>query len=430
MMIMVSCQTDFEDIKYNDGNADFTRVVAVGGAHLAGYSDRALYREAQSNSIPAILATRFSFVNGGLFTQPLVYPGLGIGIAGNAKYVLNQVLDPCLTGTILLAQPAAANGDISNYNWIGNQFIYNNQSVPNTRIGDLTRQSFGDPSPFLGNPLYARFATQPGVSTISGDALLLNPTFVLIWMGMEDIYNYARSGGEEGGDSITDPAVFNDKFTNLINELTSLDAKGVVMNIPGLAAIPFFTEFPYNGLQLTAAAAASLNALYEVVDSAITFTPGANPYVIADASSLTGRRPIEQGEYILLNVSRDSINCQGWGTTVPIDERYVLDADEVAEINAAITAYNVTIATQAAINGLAMTNMNVFYSTMKFGALFNGVNYSSEYLYGGAFSTDGYHPSQRGSALLSNEIVNTINRYYSAKIPLADVNAYQGIVFP
>ncbi|MDQ3050191.1 MAG: hypothetical protein M3Q95_04825 [Bacteroidota bacterium] len=429
-MIATSCQTDFDDIKYNNGDANFSRVVAVGGSHLAGYSDRALYLEAQSNSIPAILANRFSFVEGGTFIQPLVKPGIGIGIKGNARYELENIINPCLTGTIVAAQPVAPAGDISNYNWLGSFINYNNLAVPNTRIGDLTNQSYGDPSPFLGNPLYARFASMPGTSTISGDALLLNPSFLVIWMGMEDVYNYARTGGEEGGDSITDPAKFSTKFENLLEEMTSLNAEGVVMNIPGPATIPFFTEVAFNGLHLNVTQAANLNALYAIVDSTITFTAGTNPYIISDPLFPTGRRPIRNGEFILMSVSLDSINCQGWGTTVPIPERYILDADEVADVNAAINAYNAIITTNAAINGLALANMNAFYTTLAKNNLFNGVNYSSEYLYGGAFSTDGFHPSQRGNALLANEIVTTINRVYSSKIPLADVNSYPGIKFP
>ena len=430
MIVSSSCKTDFEEITYSDGNADFSRLVVVGGSHLAGYSDRALYLEAQSNSIPAILSTRFAFVGGGVFNQPLAKPGVGIGISGNAKYVLNLVPDPCQTGTILMAQPSAATGDISNYTWLGDLITYNNLAVPNTRIGDLTRQSFGDPSPFLGNPLYARFASEPGTSTISGDALLLNPTFIMVWMGMDDVFNYARTGGELGGDSITDPAIFSTKYTNLINQMTSLNAEGVLINIPGLSTIPFFTEFPYNGLQLTAEEAADLNALYAVVDPSISFSAGANSYVIEDAASPTGRRAINQGEYILLSVSRDSINCQGWGTTVPIKARFVLDQNEAADITAAINAYNAAITACAADKGLALCNMNAFYTTLNQGVSFNAVNYSAEYLYGGAFSTDGYHPSQRGCALMANEILNTINRFYSANIPLADVNAYSGIIFP
>jgi lysophospholipase L1-like esterase len=97
---------------------------------------------------------------------------------------------------------------------------------------------------------------------------------------------------------------------------------------------------------------------------------------------------------------------------------------------AAITAFNATISLHASNHDLALVDMNSFYKTLQATILFNNVNYSSVYLHGGAFSTDGYHPTQRGCALMANEIVSTINRFYSAKIPLADVNAYPGIIFP
>ncbi len=427
---MSACKTDFDDVNYYDGDADFTSLVVIGGSHMAGYMDRALYLEAQSNSIPAIMATRLSFIGGKQMIQPIVYPGVGIGISGNSKFVLQQVTDPCLAGNLLVAQPITATGDASNYAWLGDQITYNNLAVPNTRIADVTRQSFGYPNPAVGNLLYARFASEPGTSTILGDALLQNPTFVMVWLGMEDVYNYARSGGEEGHDSITSYSEFSSYYNDLVNQLTSLNAGGILLNIPYPSSIPFFTSIPYNGLQLTAAEASDLNLLYSGVDSTISFTAGNNPFVIADTEEPTGRRFIKPGEYILLSVSRDSINCQDWGRIVPIPENYILDEDEVNDIVAAINYFNGVIASAAASENLALADMNAYFNTLKSGILFNNFNFSAQYLDGGAFSTDGYHPSQRGGALITNEIITSVNRFYNAKIPMADVNAYTGIIFP
>lgn len=429
-VIIGSCKTSFDEIKYTEGTADFSRVVAIGGSHFAGYSDRALYLEAQSNSIPAILATRFAFAGGGVFNQPLVNPGVGIGNLGNSKYVLQIVPDPCSTGTVTLAMPLATTGDNSNYNWLGNNVPFNNLSVPNTRIKNLTNQSYGDPSPFLGNPLYARFASNPSSSTITGDALLIIPTFVMVWMGVEDVYNYARTGGDEGGDSITNAANFDLLYNNLIVELTSLQGKGVLLNIPSIHSFPFFTNIGYNSLQLNAQQATQLTALYAGVDSTITFQAGNNNYVIADPDAPSGRRKIKAGEYILSSTPLDSINCQGWGTTLPIPERYVLDSLEVSKIKNAIILFNSTITVAAATNGLVVCDVQMALSKMESGMLFNGVNYSTDYLTGGIFSTDGFHFSQRGSAIIANEVVKTINNSYNSKIPQVDVNSFDGIVFP
>ena len=425
-----ACKTSFDEVRFSDGSADFTRVVAVGGSHLAGYSDRALYREAQSNSIPSILATRFAFANAGPFVQPLVNPGPGIGINGNAKYTLQYVAEPCGNGNTVLALPSAPSGDATNLNWIGNLSLFNNLAVPNTRIKNITDQTYGNPSPFLGNPLYARFASNPGSSTITGDALQQNPTFTIVWLGMEDVFNYARSGGREGNDSVSQASRFDLLLTNFASEIASVGAGGIILNIPDIDAFPFFTHIRYNGLTLDAAAAQQLNNLYASVDTSIQFSSGSNAYVIADTTLPTGRRQILPGEFILLSTPVDSINCQGWGTTVPIPGRYVLDASEVLKVRNAIINYNSSITVAAISNGFAVADISSLLTKLKSGVRFNGVTYSTAHLKGGVFSTDGFHFSQRGSALIANEVIDVINIAFSSKLPKADVNLYDGIIFP
>lgn len=430
MLSASACKTSFDEVRFSDGSADFSRVVSVGGSHLAGYSDRALYREAQSNSIPSILASRFAFADGGSFVQPLVNPGVGIGINGNAKYTLQFVAEPCGNGNTVLALPSAPSGDATNLNWIGNLSLYNNLAVPNTRLKNITDQTYGNPSPFLGNPLYARFASNPGSSTITGDALQQNPTFTVVWLGMEDVFNYARTGGKEGGDSVSQAARFDILISNFANEVASVGSSGIFLNIPDIDAFPFFTHIKFNGLNLNAAEAQQLNDLYASVDTSIQFSAGSNPYVIADTTLPTGRRQILPGEYILLSTPVDSINCQGWGTTVPIPGRYVLDASEVLKIKNAIINYNSSITVAAVSNGFAVADVQKLFKQLKNGVRFNGVNYSSAYLSGGVFSTDGYHLSQRGSALVANELIDVINIAFSSKLPKADVNLFDGIIYP
>ena len=277
-----------------------------------------------------------------------------------------------------MSKPVAVTGDISNYNWIGNQGIFNNISVPNVRVSDVSRQSYGDPSPFLGNPLYARFASNPSSSTVTGDALLVNPTFFMVWLGMEDIYNFARTGGDQGNDSITSVAYFDVLYNNLIDELTSQHAKGVLLNIPAMHSFPFFTQIAYNGLFLNNQQAAQLNALYATVDSTISFSAGYNHYVIADPAVPSGRRSMKkEGDVFLLSTPIDSINCQGWGTTMPIPQRYVLDTSEVTRIKNSIISYNSIITIASVTYNLDVADINSYMSTLESGIRFNGVNYSN-----------------------------------------------------
>ncbi|HMT28846.1 MAG TPA: hypothetical protein PKD91_06160 [Bacteroidia bacterium] len=429
-MGLAACQTSFDEINYMDGRADFSRFVSVGGGYMAGYADNALYREAQMNSAPALMASRFSLVGGGIFTQPMINPGPGLGLHGNSKYVLMNTIDPCGTKLILEAHELYDTADVTNYNWLGNAVPFNNLAVPGARIDDLFKQSFGDPSPFLGNALYSRFASNPSTSTVAGDALLINPTFTAIWTGIEDIYNYALGGGDQGYDSLTKPVSFSEKFDDLIAQIIPVNSGAVIANIPSLNTIPAFTAIPWNGLVLDAATAANLNAQYAIVDPTISFVAGENRFVIADASMPTGRRQISNGEYILLSVPRDSLVCAKWGTTTPIPARYIIDAGEAGKINNAVAGYNNVILQAAAAGNFAIADMNTVFRTLKSGIVFNGVNYSTQYLKESAFSTDGFYLNQRGYAFVANEFLNAINKSYGSNLPSVDVNSLPGIVFP
>jgi len=425
-----ACKTSFDEVNYNNGDAEFARFLSVGSGYMAGYADNALYREAQLNSIPALLSERFALVGGGPFLQPLINPGTGLGLNDNSKYLLTTVANACGTGTILKPYPVFDTADVTNYNWLGNLFSYNNLAVPGARIYDLNSQEFGDPSPFLGNALYSRFATMPATSTVAGDATLLNATFVALWVGMDDIYAYARAGGDQGFDSLTKPVLFGDMYSSLVAQVIPPTAGAVLANIPSLNSIPFFTAISWNGLVLNAAQATELNSLYAIVDPSISFVVGNNPYIIADPTEPTGRRKIRNGEYILLSTPRDSIVCNNWGTLVPIPENYVLDENEAISINTAVDGYNTVIATEAVAGNYALADMNALFKTLNKGILFNGVNYTTKYLKESAFSTDGFYPNQNGYAILANEFLRVINLKYSSNLPLIDANSFQGIVFP
>src|SRR5690625_7389316 len=62
---------------------------------------------------------------------------------------------------------------------------------------------------------YERFASEPGVSTILGDAINADPTFFMLWIGSNDILRYITSGGTNP-DHLTDPADFQRDYRQVI----------------------------------------------------------------------------------------------------------------------------------------------------------------------------------------------------------------------
>jgi hypothetical protein len=49
---------------------------------------------------------------------------------------------------------------------------------------------------------------------------------------------------------------------------------------------------------------------------------------------------------------------------------------------------------------------------------------------GNFFSLDGYHPTEKGYALLANEMIRAVNTRYRAKIPMVHCADCRGVLFP
>ena len=85
---------------------------------------------------------------------------------------------------------------------------------------------------------------------------------------------------------------------------------------------------------------------------------------------------------------------------------------------------------EAAQYDLALVDMNSFFKTVESGIKWNGEAYDAEFVSGGFYSLDGYHPNQKGYGMLANEFIKAINNKYSATIPTTNCVDCVGIRFP
>ena len=58
-----------QEVELNTSGLDFSSYVSIGASFTAGYTDGAMFKAAQENSFPNILASKF----GTNFSQPLMY---------------------------------------------------------------------------------------------------------------------------------------------------------------------------------------------------------------------------------------------------------------------------------------------------------------------------------------------------------------------
>ncbi|WP_143882894.1 SGNH/GDSL hydrolase family protein [Chryseobacterium binzhouense] len=466
LFFTTSCETDFDtdvkDIVVSKGEADFTRYVALGNSLTSGYRDGALYSDGQKESYPNMLSMQMKLAGGGDFKQPMMPNNVGgfIGIPGfpgklELKMV-NGALSPVNNSAAATLDNIASGGS------------YQNMGVPGAKVSHLLAPGYGNPaglSAGLANPYFVRFAANPTTSSVVGDALAQNPTFISLWIGANDVLGYATSGGD-GSNPITpvDGTVgvgFTSTYTTLINTLfpAGTTRKGVIANIPSVTNVPFFTRVPAMPLtNLTDAQVSQLNGGYAAYNAGlaqakalgaindaeyqkrlIKFTAGAgaNGAVIVDKDlspvpGLPKYRQTTSKDYILLTASAVLTPQAGGGTSVPLEDKLVLTEMEAAKVLAATASYNTTIKSLADSKGLAFVDMNakMLELNSKSGIVWNGVKYTATFVTGGAFSLDGVHLTGRGYAIVANEFIKSINAKYKSTLPEVDSNKYSGVTFP
>lgn len=416
---LASCKPNIDPDTPSNGEVIVERYLAVGGSTTAGYTDGSLFKTGQNFSFPAILASQFELVGGGDFKQPLLPGNDGYPVP---KFILHVYRpgEGCDTSTRIAPKrydvaPDTFGSSVS----IAQDGAYNNTGIPGIRITDYLMTGYAKANPFARR-FFANLEWRP-----IDDIVRVNHTFFTLWAGSNDVLDYALGGGDQSGIQITEAGKFDDAYDSVLTNLVRKGAKGVALNLPDINNIPFFTTIPAKGLTLTKREADDLNIQYN--GTAVHFKEGLNYFVVHDG---TQPRHVREGEMILLSLPMDSVRCKKWGSAIPLHGRFVLTADEVSKVNAAVAQFNETIMVRSAQKHVAVADMNAFYKTVQSGIGFNGITYNATFVSGSFFSLDGIHPTARGYALIANQVINKINEQYNATIPHADPNKYPGLQFP
>lgn len=485
---------------YSPGSADLSNYVAVGNSLTAGYTDGALYITGQENSFPNIMAQQFALVDGGKFEQPLMADNLG-GFVGLPTILNRFVLAVGADGTApkrLTAAPA------TDFNTVLSG-PFNNMGVPGAKSFHLGAAGYGNVAGVAtgkANPYFSRMASAPD-ATVIADAVAQKATFFSLWIGNNDILSFATSGGvgvdqtgnldpaTYGPNDITDPNVFASVYSGYVKALTASTKNGILVNIPDVTSIPYFTTVPFAALNpadpkfgpqipTLNATVAPLNqafAFLGVPERTITFTEtAANAVVIRDeslpdisvqlkqvlmgggvdeptatilAQQFGQTRQANEGDLLVLpsssiigkpNAARlEQLQSLGVpeafaahlavnGVTYPLEDQYTLTGNEQAMVKTAQAAYNTTIANLAAANDLILIDSKTILNKLSTtGIPYDAGTLTSTFVTGGAFSLDGVHPTPRGYAYLANEMIKRINEKYDATIPVVNLADYRTV---
>ncbi|MGB0185646.1 MAG: G-D-S-L family lipolytic protein [Flavobacteriaceae bacterium] len=462
------------------GSADFSNYVAIGNSLTIGVTDNGVFRATQINSYPNILAGQFASVGGGDFVQAMAadnFGGLSLGpdngipiteggtrifdprlvFNGSGPAGLESVIGPVTVGTNLLDNPTGP---------------FNNLGVPGARSFHLRANGYGSLANLalgLANPYAVRLTGSTPNASIMELALAQSPTFVSLWIGANDVLSYATSGGSNG--ALTPQATFDASMDAIAGDLETINAQGVMANIPYVTDIPFFTTVPYNAVPLDAATAAAVNGGYaaynggiqaalaalqgtglftaeEAAARTISFSAGQNAVVIED-ESLTDlgainpafaalpkyRQATEDDLVVLLAASfigtlADPTNPASVnGVGVPLADNWVLTKTEIDEITDMTDHINSKISTMATQLGYAHFDANdMFQQIFNGDVTYDGFSPNASLVFGGMISLDGVHPTSRGYAVIANEFMKAIDETYGSNFEasgnLVDIGDY------
>jgi lysophospholipase L1-like esterase len=436
------------EVTLNTNGLDFSSYVAIGASFTAGYTDGAMFKAAQENSFPNILAQKF----GTDFSQPLMSDNIGgLIFNGTAVQPTRFYFDGAgparlpVAPTTQLGVPASGGP-------------FNNFGAPGAKSFHLGVPGYGQLNPYFG-----RMASSP-TATVMGDALAQNPTFfTLSEIGGNDVLGYALSGGSGvdqtgnldpstyGSTDITDPNVFASVFSGMVTALTANGAKGVVANVPYITDLANFITVPYNPVPLDATTAGAVNAGFapynggiqqafgalvqlqlmtqeqaaaEIAKRTITFGAGQNAVVIIDENltNLEALNPAFAGLKQYRQATSDDLLLLAGaafigttvggnpqlinGVTVPLGDEWVLTPQEQTAIKTATDAYNTTIAAVASANpNVALVDFKGVLAEASTGIMFDNYTLTTSLVTGGLVSLDGVHLTARGYALMANKIL-------------------------
>ena len=471
--LVTGCEADISGSSEDAdaGRADFSTFVAIGDSLTAGYADGALYRDAQLNSFPAIMAQQFALVGGGAFSQPEMLPektgSLFFGVVDLMRIdrlVLVATGDPDSPAAPVEIMPSISS-DIAIETIPG---LHNNIGVPGAKIFHAPAVGYGNPAGLgtTANPYFIRFANNQATSSMLSDAMDQNPSFFTLWLGNNDFLLYALDGADAtvSGESVTALGTMTASFDALLLGLKTANNKGVLINVPDVSTIPYFTTVPYNAIPLTAQNVADLTPVAlgynAIVDGALgagsteaaarrlSFQEGQNPILINDETltdlsgalagtgleGLARARPATAKDYIVLPASaKIGVDSAGsYGISVPLVDADVLTEAEIRdEIEAVRNPFNDYVEAAAAENPdlLLLDAEALLVELDTTGILYGSGGISSTFATGGGFSLDGVHPTARGYAVIANEIFKAINEGFDAYIPPVDPSDYTTVFY-
>jgi len=371
-LAIIGCEdyTDLTAPELNLGSADFTRFVSIGNSLTMGEQSSSVFESAQMYSFGNIIANQVGTTYAqATFSEP--------GTPGRLEIAS---LNPFATYT------NPGQGSPTNLTYPA---PYNNLGVKGAFLSDVLNArsantcytaNFGVPNP-LFDAVLRGFGTQLEL------AIAQQPTLLTLWIGNNDILAFASRGGLFPP---TDPAIFQNQYTQILTALNSTGAQIVIGGIPNALVFPYFTTVGPGVGQAISGIPGAQGLVYQTTGApgieiaSATDLINKNVFITLSGSAAASLIGDQTGKYYTDNgipVPPGVNTAFPFGLTPenPFPNGLVLDPTEIAAYLALRNGYNQIISGLAAAFNYSVINWDDLFEDLASGGLtFNGVNFSAD----------------------------------------------------
>ena len=373
---------------------DFQRYVAIGTSISMGVTSDGVKAASQDMSFPAQLAR--------LANRPMSLPLIsGFGCAsllrGPLALGVRESGEPA--GLPFLQRQCAPNEP-------GITLPTQNVAIDGARTGAALSATPENPDP--GHATQYPRVLAPGMTQVTAMEAQ-NAKIVSVELGGNDILG-ARYGVYPSATEVVPVADWEPQYRQVVTRVAAVAKEAVLVGL-----VNDVRSFP------------SFRTGDEIYQARATFAPF-NVIVSPNCENSTNlifvavRVPVAAATgaaYAANQLGPYTFSCQNAPSFTNIQD-YVLDANDVAGVNAQLAAMNAVIQDEAAKHGFAYFPLGALYEDVVTKAPFNAVTLmTSQQPYGPYISLDGIHPTAEGSRVLADAAAQALNNTYNLGIPLS-----------
>jgi len=279
----------------------------------------------------------------------------------------------------------------------------NNVAVPGASVLDGTTNLDPAAHPNIYTTFFLGGFTQTQMMKI------VDPTFVTVWLGNNDVLGAATNAANAGDSTkITDTLTFAARYTAVLDSIRTTRARGgVLIGVGNVTLIPYFSRgSTYFGIKNTSPSPFPSNFHVDNSCAPVAFG-GVGDSVLVPVQFGLGLVGLAQANPAI----QDTLHCTEPQVVVPA---------ELRKLASTVAGYNNFIAAQAAARGYAYFDPNVLYTALPAGSIpaFPTTTGASAVTapFGNYFSRDGVHPTALAHKLVANALIGAINAKYGTSL--------------